>query len=122
MSITTLSPSLPLPVAPAPRAPLVPRERERRPGDPGLVALALGLLALTSSLHPLWVLASVVFGIAGAGAGLRALARPGERLRGAIGLAAAALGLAVASVTLPATLEVGASLLGLLAALREGAS
>lgn len=120
MSISVLAPSLPRPNSPAPAASGSTTSRERRPREPGLAALAVGLLALVSSLHPLWVLASVVLAVAGAGAGLRALLEPGERRFGAIGLIAAVAGLAVASVTLPATLDAVAALVGVVARMREG--
>lgn len=122
MSISALAPAPPPSSAAAPAAPVVAPEPRLQPREPGLTALALGLLALTSSVHPLWVLASVVLAIAGAGAGLLALAHPGERRWGAIGLAAAVLAAAVASVTLPAVLQGAAEVLGLIGRLRAGAS
>lgn len=121
MPIDTL---VPVPVLPVPR----PRAERRRlplgrvrpgpPSDSGLVALTLGLLALTSSVHPLWALLSIAFAVAGGGAALRALPRRGERRAAAVGLAAAVLALAVASVTVPAFLDGAGRLLAWVAGLR----
>ncbi|SMH28896.1 hypothetical protein SAMN06295885_0244 [Rathayibacter oskolensis] len=120
MSITALSP----PPVLEPAAPTAgpPSRVLRRPPtrEPGLTAVALGLLALTSAVHPLWVLASAGLALAGAVHGVVALMRPGERRWGAVGLTSAVLAFAVASVTVPAALRGAAAALAWVAALRPG--
>lgn len=89
-------------------------------GEPGLLALALGLLALTCSLHPVWSLAAVGLAPAATALGALALGRPSEWRLGAIGAASALLALVVASVTVPATARAAAAVLGWLLGLRAG--
>jgi len=92
--------------------------RLRSPREPGLTAVALGLLALTSAVHPVWALPSVGVAAAALVVAVAALLRPGERRLGAAGAAAAVLALAVATVTVPATLRGVGDLLGWIAGLR----
>ncbi|PPI56524.1 hypothetical protein C5D35_01555 [Rathayibacter toxicus] len=73
--------------------------------EAGLVTFALGLLSLTCSMHPLWLVPGVAFALAAMGTGVRALVSRGERRFGALGILAAVLALAVSSVTVPLTLQ-----------------
>ncbi|KQQ05431.1 MULTISPECIES: hypothetical protein [unclassified Rathayibacter] len=118
MSILSLAPD---PLLPPPRSTASPATG-RMPQEPGLAALTLGLLALVSAVHPLWALPSVGFGVAGAILGIVALLHRGERRRGAVGLLCALLGLAIASVTVPAAIGGAAEVLTWLAALRPEAA
>ncbi|MWV51162.1 hypothetical protein GRS96_17985 [Rathayibacter sp. VKM Ac-2803] len=122
MSILLLAPAAVLPPPPALDRPPVARLRRRSPREPGLAALALGLLAVTSAVHPLWALPSVGIGVAGVVVGAVALLHRGERRSGAVGLVCALLGLAVASVTVPASIGGAAEVLVWLAAQRPGAA
>ena len=123
MSISLL-PLLPSPtavarpstVAASRRAPLLARLGPQR--EPGLTALGLGLLALTSSVHPLWTVPSIGLSVGAIAVAVPALLRAGERRQGAVGAAAALLALAIASVTVPATLEGAAAVLAWIGSLR----
>ena len=88
------------------------------PREPGLAALGLGLLALTSSVHPLWTVPSIGLAVGAIAVAVLALLRAGERRQGALGAAAALLALAIASVTVPATLEGAAAVLAWIGSLR----
>ncbi|QHC67730.1 hypothetical protein GSU68_14925 [Rathayibacter sp. VKM Ac-2759] len=116
--MSILSPA-PVAVPPSPRAARPPTPG-RWPREPGLPALALGLLTLTSAVHPLWALPSVGVGVVGAVLAVAALLQRGERRQGALGLASALLGLAIASVTVPAALGGAVAMLTWFAALRPG--
>ncbi|PPF17715.1 hypothetical protein, partial [Rathayibacter sp. AY1A7] len=91
-----------------------------RPYEPGLAALALGLLALASSVHPLWALPAVAVAVAAVIASVRALRRAGERRSAVAGLACAALALLVCTVTAPASVRAGLAVLAWITALRPG--
>ncbi|MHC2185727.1 hypothetical protein ACVLV4_001369 [Rathayibacter agropyri] len=91
-----------------------------RSREPGLVALALGVLALASSVHPLWSVPAIAVAVVAGAAAARALPCRGERRPAAAGLVCAALALLVCSVTAPAAVGAGLALLGWLAALRPG--
>ena len=106
------------PAEPSPVRSAVLFRRLRSPREPGLAAVALGLLALTSAVHPVWALPSVGVAAAALVVAVAALLRPGERRLGAAGAAAAVLALAVATVTVPATLRGAGDLLGWIAGLR----
>ncbi|PPI26394.1 hypothetical protein [Rathayibacter sp. AY1B5] len=92
----------------------------RRPYEPGLAALALGLLALASSVHPLWALPAVAVAVVAVTASVRALRWSGERRSAVAGLACAALALLVCSVTAPASVRAGLAVLAWIASLRPG--
>ncbi|MCM6762390.1 hypothetical protein NB037_08160 [Rathayibacter sp. ZW T2_19] len=123
MSISVLS-LLPSPTAVARPSAVAPSRRARLltrlgpPREPGLTALGLGLLALTSSVHPLWTVPSIGIAAGAIAAAVVALLRAGERRQGAIGAAAALLALAIASVTVPATLEGAVAVLAWIGSLR----
>jgi len=108
------------PAAPLREAPplLPPHPRTDSAGETGLVALALGLLALACAVHPLWTLPSLGLALLGGVAGVRAVLRRGHRRLGLAGLAAAALALVVAGVTVPLTLRACVELLLFVARLR----
>ncbi|WKK72202.1 hypothetical protein Q0F99_04120 [Rathayibacter oskolensis] len=84
--MSILSPA-PVAVPPPPRAARPPTPG-RWPREPGLPALALGLLTLTSAVHPLWALPSVGVGVVGAVLGVAALLQRGERRQGRSGSSA----------------------------------
>jgi len=142
MSISVLpllpspAPLGPAPLGPAPLSPASPSSAAARPSavarlrrapllarlgpprEPGLAALGLGLLALTSSVHPLWAVGSIGLAVGAIGVAVLALLRTGERRQGAVGATAALLALAVASVTVPATLEGAGAVLAWIGSLR----
>ncbi|PPG89443.1 hypothetical protein C5C39_11900 [Rathayibacter sp. AY1F3] len=111
--------------APAPADAALPRPPRRhpparRPYEPGLAAVALGLLALASSVHPLWALPAVAVAVAAVIASVRALRWAGERRSAVAGLACAALALLICSVTAPASVRAGLAVLAWITALRPG--
>ncbi|MBF4461395.1 MULTISPECIES: hypothetical protein [unclassified Rathayibacter] len=113
VSFLSRRPSLPDPAPP--REPPITRSP-----DTGLAAFALGLLALTCSVHPVWAIAAVGLAIVALVPGLRAVAHVDQRRHGALGLAAALLALALASVTVPAVLAAMLGVVGWAAELRPG--
>ncbi|MWV75102.1 hypothetical protein [Rathayibacter rathayi] len=120
MMTTTLLP--PSSVRPAEALPRNPRRRRpaRRPREPGLTALALGLLALASSVHPFWALPAVAIAAAAAALSVRALRWAGERRSAVVGFACAGLALLVCSVTAPAAARAGLAVLTWIADARPG--
>ncbi|QHC71347.1 hypothetical protein [Rathayibacter sp. VKM Ac-2801] len=119
MTTTALLPP-PAPADPAHPWPSRRHPPARRPREPGLAALALGLLALASSVHPLWALPAVAVAASAVIASVRALRWTGERRSAVVGLACAALALLVCSVTAPAAVRAGLAALAWIAALRPG--
>ncbi|WP_146077277.1 hypothetical protein [Rathayibacter tritici] len=119
MTTTLLPPSSVRPAAALPRSPRR-RRPARRPQEPGLTALALGLLALASSVHPLWALPAVAVAAVAAALSARALRWAGERRNAVVGLACAALALLVCSVTAPAAARAGLAVLAWIADSRPG--
>lgn len=115
ISILPFSPGRTPATRPSPR-----RTPHGRSHEPGLVALALGVLALASSVHPLWSVPAIAVAVVAGAAAARALPCRGERRPAAAGLACAALALLVCSITAPAAVGAGFALLGWLAALRPG--